>query len=27
MNISVNSPLPIDNGQRVSEDIPNDGLL
>ena len=27
MNIPVNSPLPIGNGQRVSEDIPNDGLL
>ena len=27
MNIPANPPLPIGNGQRVSEDIPNDGLL
>ena len=27
MKIPVDSPLPIENGQRISEDVPNDGLL
>ena len=27
MKISVDSPLSIENGQRISEDVPNDGLL
>ena len=27
MKIPADSPLPIENGQRISEDVPNDGLL
>ena len=27
MKIPTDSPLPIENGQRISEDVPNDGLL
>ena len=27
MKIPTHSPLPIAKGQRISEDVPNDGLL